>query len=99
MLEPLLLSVIESPRWIDTSVPEVKAAVFRTEKGVLVLPMWLGKGAQYVPGQSAAVQLSMTVPQVPNGRPGLGRSTRPTSRRCRRSGCRAAPRSRCPSSA
>src|SRR5262249_11484035 len=53
--------------WMDTSIGEVKAAVLRTEKGVVVLPMWLGKGAQYVPGQSAAVRLSMTVPQVPSG--------------------------------
>jgi hypothetical protein len=29
--------------------------------------MWLGSGAQFVPGQSAAVRLSMTVPQVPQG--------------------------------
>src|SRR5205823_14517947 len=29
MLEPLLLSVVEAPVWIDTSVPEVKAAVLR----------------------------------------------------------------------
>jgi hypothetical protein len=67
MLEPLLLTVIEQPTWIDTSIGEVKAAVLRTEKGVVVLPMWLGKGAQYVPGQSAAARLSLTVPQVPGG--------------------------------
>src|SRR5262245_45620536 len=29
--------------------------------------MWLGNGAQFVPGQSAAVRLSMVVPQVPQG--------------------------------
>jgi hypothetical protein len=67
MLEPLLLSVVEPPGWIETSVPEVKAAVLRSEKGVLVLPMWLGKGAQFVPGQSAAVNLTLVVPQVPVG--------------------------------
>lgn len=67
MLEPLLLSAVEPPTWVGTSHPEVQAAVFRTEKGVLVLPMWLGKGAQYVPGQSAAAKLSITVPQVPTG--------------------------------
>jgi len=67
MLEPVLLSVVEPPTWIGTSIPEVQAAVLRTEKGVLVLPMWLGKGAQFVPGQSAAVKLTMTVPQMPGG--------------------------------
>jgi hypothetical protein len=69
LLEPLLV-LAEPPRgedWITTSVPEVKAAVLRTERGILVLPIWLGKGSQYVPGQAAAVKLSMVVPQVPLG--------------------------------
>ncbi len=66
MLEPLLATA-EEPSWIDTSLPEVKAAVLRTERGVLVLPIWLGKGAQYVPGQSAAANLKIEVPQVPAG--------------------------------
>jgi hypothetical protein len=64
MIEPLLMGALE-PTWIDTSVGEVKAAVFRSKAGVLVMPMWLGRGAQYVPGQSANVNLSITVPQVP----------------------------------
>jgi hypothetical protein len=67
MLEPLLLAVDDPPVWIDTSVPEVKAAVLRSSRGVLVLPMWLGRGAQFVPGQSASVKLEITVPQVPIG--------------------------------
>jgi len=70
MLEPLLFGVVAGPSlndWIDTSVPEVKAAVLRCERGVLVLPMWLGKGAQFCPGQSAANRLTLTVPQVPAG--------------------------------
>jgi hypothetical protein len=70
MLEPLLFGVATAPSlndWIDTSVPDVKAAVLRSERGVLVLPMWLGKGAQFVPGQSAAPRLTLTVPQVPAG--------------------------------
>jgi hypothetical protein len=67
MLEPLLLTVVGPPSWVSTSNPEVKAAVLRTERGLLVLPIWLGKGSQYVPGQSAAAQLSIVVPQVPVG--------------------------------
>ncbi|MFL5328210.1 MAG: hypothetical protein ACJ8C4_04790 [Gemmataceae bacterium] len=67
LLEPLLVSTIDSPQWIDTTVPQVKAAVLRCERGVLVLPIWLGEGTQYVPEQGAASRLTMTVPQVPIG--------------------------------
>jgi hypothetical protein len=67
MLEPLLLNQVDDPVWIGTSLADVKAAVLRTERGVLVLPMWLGKGAQFVPGQEATASLTVTVPQVPNG--------------------------------
>jgi hypothetical protein len=67
MLEPLLVTVDNAPVWIDTTVPEVKAAVLRSPRGVLVLPMWLGRGAQFVPGQAAASKVSMVVPQVPKG--------------------------------
>jgi hypothetical protein len=68
MLEPLLVTApAEDPTWIDTSEKDVKAAVLRTERGVLVLPIWLGNGSQYVPGQAAAVNLKLTVPQVPIG--------------------------------
>ena len=65
MLEPILMSLDEPPQWIDTSVPEVKAAVLRTAKGALVLPIWLGKGSQYVPGQAAVAKLTMVVPHIP----------------------------------
>jgi hypothetical protein len=65
MLEPLLLNVDDPPEWIETSVPEIKAAVIRSAKGVLVMPMWQGKFAQLVPGQAAATKLTFVVPQVP----------------------------------
>lgn len=67
MLEPLFLGNVDSPMWIDTSVPEVKAAVLRCERGLLVLPIWLGRGAQFVPGQAATNRLTITVPQTPIG--------------------------------
>lgn len=67
MLEPLLVTALDSPAWIDTTVPQVKAAVLRCERGVLVLPMWLGEGTQFVPEQGAAARVTMTVPQVPVG--------------------------------
>ena len=66
MLEPLLLTA-EEPTWIDTSAPDVKAAVMRTRQGLLVLPIWLGQGGQFVPGQAAVANLSMVVPKVPVG--------------------------------
>src|SRR5262249_52796255 len=48
-----------------TSVPEVKAAVLRCEKAILVMPVWMGKGTQFVPEQGAKATLTITVPQVP----------------------------------
>src|SRR5207244_11050757 len=68
--DALISGLVAAPSWndwIDTSVPDVKAAVLRCDRGVLVLPMWLGKGAQFVPGQAAANRLRLTVPQVPAG--------------------------------
>lgn len=64
MIEPLLMSASE-PQWIGTSSPDVRAAVMQTGKGILVLPIWQGKGAQFVPGQSAISKLVIVVPQVP----------------------------------
>ncbi len=65
MIEPLLLTS-QAPEWIETSVPEVKAAVFRPlprgGRGVLVLPMWMGPGCQFVPGQGAVNNLTITLP-------------------------------------
>jgi hypothetical protein len=65
MLEPLLLTAAGDPQWIETSSKDVRAAVFQTGKGILVLPMWHGAGAQFVPGQAAVSKLTITVPQVP----------------------------------
>jgi hypothetical protein len=65
MLEPLLVEIKDTPEWIDTSNPEVKAAVLRADKAILVLPIWMGKGGQFVPGHAEAVKLTITVPQVP----------------------------------
>ncbi len=67
LLEPLLVNVVSEPVWIDTSVPDVKAAVLRTENAVVVLPVWMGGGSQYVPGQAAVAELNLLVPQVQAG--------------------------------
>jgi hypothetical protein len=65
MLEPILLSLRDEPAWIATSDPRVRAVVLRGDRGILVIPMWMGDGAQYVPGQAALAQLKILVPQVP----------------------------------
>lgn len=61
LLEPLLVTA-DPPRWVETSQKEVQAAVMRTDHGTLVIPIWIGKGSQMVPGQSAAANLSVVVP-------------------------------------
>jgi hypothetical protein len=65
MLEPLLSSGDEHPQWIGTSSKDVQAAVLRTAKGILVLPIWQGAGSQFVPGQAAESKLTIVIPQVP----------------------------------
>jgi hypothetical protein len=65
MLEPVLLSVNRQPVWIDTANPQVKAAVLYGDRGILVLPMWLGGGMQFVPPQAAQNNLTLTVPMIP----------------------------------
>jgi hypothetical protein len=66
MLEPLLVDVKEQPaEWIGTNRGDVKAAVLRSDRGVLVLPIWMGDGGQFVPGHGATPGLQITVPQVP----------------------------------
>ena len=66
LLEPILVET-EEPTWVDTSLPDVKAAILRSEKGILVLPMWMGKGTQFVPPQGSATELSIVIPQAPIG--------------------------------
>ncbi|MFM7539560.1 MAG: hypothetical protein ACKO9Z_07865 [Planctomycetota bacterium] len=66
MLEPLLVTA-EEPRWIETSHPDVQAAVLRCDKSLLVLPVWMGRGTQFVPGQSAIQALDITIPHAPIG--------------------------------
>ena len=64
MLEPLLVGAKE-PQWIPTSHPSVQAAVMKTDKAVLVLPIWMGPGSQFVPSQGYVARLKITVPLVP----------------------------------
>jgi hypothetical protein len=66
LLEPLLVSVKTEPQWIQAEGnPNVQAAVLYCDKGVLVLPIWMGPGSQYVPPQGFAPILKLRVPLVP----------------------------------
>ncbi|HEY3788023.1 MAG TPA: hypothetical protein VGL71_04170, partial [Urbifossiella sp.] len=70
LISPVLLSAGDSDEttlWIDTSNPNVKAAMVVGKKGTLVLPIWIGPGDQYVPAQGAVMGLKITVPTVPEG--------------------------------
>lgn len=77
LLEPLLVSVNKDPQWIpgllpalfpgmpDQPNPYVMAAVLNCDKAVLVLPIWMGPGSQYVPPQGflSRVRLKVMVPE------------------------------------
>src|SRR5439155_2541216 len=66
MLEPVLLGVNRAPYWVDTNIPQVKAAVLQGDRGILVIPIWLGGGAQFVPGQGAVSELITVIPMIPD---------------------------------
>jgi len=76
LLEPLLVTANKDPQWIkalrpafpglpDQPDPNVLAAVLKCDKAVLVLPIWLGPGSQYVPPQGylSQVRLKVMVPE------------------------------------
>ncbi len=70
MLSPLLLSAGMSgarTQWLNTSHPNVKAALIAGQRGLVLLPIWLGPGDQYVPAQGAVTGLTVVVPNVPDG--------------------------------
>lgn len=49
----------------STGNRELTAAVLQTENARLLLPIWCGPGAQFVPGQSSGNEISFIVPGVP----------------------------------
>lgn len=67
LLEPLLMAAQEPAVWRPTSDPNVQAAVLTAGKDIVVLPVWLGYGAQFVPDHMSLHSLSVTVPRVPDG--------------------------------
>ncbi len=50
---------------VESSEPGVIAAVIATDRTRLLLPMWIGKNGQLIPGQSAATGISFTVAGMP----------------------------------
>ncbi len=64
MLEPLLASA-RDPVWLKTKNPELRVAVFNYSGGAVAIPLWLGSGAQFVPGQLATNNLELVIPGVP----------------------------------
>jgi hypothetical protein len=50
---------------IPGSDPETLTAVFETSQSRVLLPLWSGKGTQYVPGQLAGTNVAFVIPGVP----------------------------------
>lgn len=50
---------------VPGSAKDVSAALLQIDRGHLLLPMWTGEGAQYVPGQSSGLSVSFVIPGVP----------------------------------
>ncbi len=50
---------------VPGSQPEVLGSLLRADRARLLVPVWSGPGAQFVPGQSAANCVSLKVPGVP----------------------------------
>lgn len=50
---------------VQGSEAEVQAALLRTERARLLVPIWSGRGSQYVAGQAAANGVSFVMPGVP----------------------------------
>jgi hypothetical protein len=67
MLKSVLLAAQDPAKWVPTSDPNVQAAIIRTPKDIVVLPVWLGSGAQYCPPQGVLPSLTVRVPLVPDG--------------------------------
>ena len=67
MLKPVLAGSQDAINYVATSDPNVKAAIVTGTKEVLILPVWVGPGSQFVPPIGAVNQLRLVVPVVPEG--------------------------------
>lgn len=67
LLEPVLLAANEPTKWYPTENPNVRVAIIRGPKEVIVLPIWLGDNTQYCPEQGTLASLTIKVPTIPDG--------------------------------
>jgi hypothetical protein len=69
MLSPVMLAarLREKTQWLKTDNPNVQAALISTDRGSVLLPIWFGKGTQYVPEQGSLPALKIVVPLVADG--------------------------------
>jgi hypothetical protein len=67
MLFPVLAAAPDPAVWQATSDGNVQAGVVRGANDILVLPVWLGPGTQHCPPQAVVANLTITVPNVPEG--------------------------------
>jgi hypothetical protein len=49
-----------------TEREDVQATLLRNDRGLVLMPIWYGKGAQFVAGQLAANDLNIIVPGIPD---------------------------------
>src|SRR6185312_3172341 len=63
--------ITDKPIELPRPHPDVRAFLIRYSikghSGSLLLPIWVGSGSQYVPSQAAVLNLTITVPLVPDG--------------------------------
>lgn len=50
---------------ISSSEPQARGGVVLAEQARILLPIWVERGAQFVPGQSAGYNLSFLIPGIP----------------------------------
>ena len=67
MLKPVLAGSQDAINYVPTSDPNVKAAIISASKEVLILPVWVGPGTQFVPPQGTVSQIRLVIPVVPEG--------------------------------
>ena len=67
LLEPILLNAADGTQWLTTSDANVNAAVMRSAKEIVVLPIYFGSGTQHCPDQCVRPSLTIKVPLIPEG--------------------------------
>ncbi len=66
LLEPMLATLKDWQWHPNRQHPDIHLSLMRFDGGVIVLPMWLSPGMQYVPSQAAMNNLELIIPGAPN---------------------------------